>query len=175
MERLDVYEILVKEHEAMLHAYALALVRNHALAEEVVQEAFVQAYVKLSSLQNKGAFPAWLRVIAKNIALAELQRNRKEITFDPQVLDGIEDVFVRFDRPEQGDTWQERVTVVERCFKALPEILHTVCKLHYFEERLARDIAGVLRISLSAVLKRLERARHAIRRCVEKNLRLERA
>ena len=175
MERLDVYEILVKEHEPMLYAYVLALVRDHARAEEVMQEAFVQAYVKLSSLRNKGAFPGWLRAIARNIALTELQKNRKEVTFDPQVLDGIEDVFVRFDRPERGDTWQERVSVVERCFKALPETLRGVCRLHYLEEHLAKDIARMLGITLSAVLKRLERARQAIRRCVEKNLRLERA
>jgi RNA polymerase sigma-70 factor (ECF subfamily) len=173
MKALDVYEVLVREHERMLHAYLTGLLRDPALAEDVAQEAFIQAYRKLDTLRNKEAFAAWLRAIAKNIALASLKRRGMEIPTDPVVLQGMEEVFNALDSRSLGESWEERAAIVKRCFEALPETLHTVCKLHYFEDRLARDIANALRISLSAVLKRLERSRHAIRECVEKNLRLE--
>jgi RNA polymerase sigma-70 factor (ECF subfamily) len=173
MEALDVYEVLVKEHDGMLQAYLLGIVGDSELAEDIAQEAFIQAYRKLSTLKKKEAFAAWLRTIARNIAFTELRRRGREIATDPEVFQGMEEVFTVFDTRTQGSRWEERVAVVESCFKALPETLSAVCKLHYFEDHLAKDIAGLLRISLSAVLKRLERARHAIRQCVERQLKLE--
>ena len=173
MKALDIYEVLVREHEGMLQAYLMGLVRDPGLAEEIAQEAFIQAYRKFDTLKRKEAFAAWLRTIAKNTAFAALKRRGREIPTDPEVLQGMEEVFSVLDSRELGEDWEQRVAVVKSCFEALPETLHAVCKLHYFEDRLARDIAGLLRISLAAVLKRLERARHAIRQCVEKNLKLE--
>lgn len=173
VKALDVYEVLVREHEGMLHAYLMGLVGDAALAEDISQEAFVQAYRKLSTLKNKEAFAAWLRTIARNIAFAQLKRRGREIPTDPEVLRGMEEVFSSLDDRRLGSQWEERVTVVQRCFEALPETLHSVCTLHYFEDQLAKDIAGVLRISLAAVLKRLERARQALRECVEKHLGLK--
>jgi RNA polymerase sigma-70 factor (ECF subfamily) len=173
MEALEIYEVLVKEHEGMLQAYLLGVVGDSELAEDIAQEAFIQAYRKLATLKKKEAFAAWLRAIARNIAFAELRRRGREIATDPEVIQGMEEVFAVFDSHSKGNRWEERVAVVERCFKALPETLSTVCKLHYFEDHLVKDIANLLRISLSAVLKRLERARNAIRRCVERKLGLE--
>ena len=173
MKALDIYEVLVREHEGMLQAYLMGLVRDPGLAEEIAQEAFIQAYRKFDTLKRKEAFAAWLRIIARNTAFAALKRRGREIPTDPEVLQGMEEVFSVLDSRELGEDWEQRVAVVKSCFEALPETLHAVCKLHYFEDRLARDIAGLLRISLAAVLKRLERARHAIRQCVEKNLKLE--
>lgn len=173
MDAVEIYEVLVREHERMLHAYLLGIVGDSALAEDVAQEAFIQAYRKLPTLKNKEAFGPWLRVIARNIAFATLRQRGREIATDPEVLQGMEEVFAALDSHKLGSTWEERAALVERCFKALPETLHTVCKLHYFEDRLARDIADALRISLSAVLKRLERARNTIRECVERNLGLK--
>ena len=175
MKALDIYEVLVKEHEGMLHAYLLGLVGDSDLAEEIAQEAFIQAYRKLDTLKKKGAFAAWLRVIARNLAFAELRRKGREIATDPEVIQGMEEVFSSFDSQSRGGRWEERVKIVERCFKALPETLGSVCRLHYFEDRLTKDIANVLRISLSAVLKRLERARNSIRECVERQLGLKEA
>jgi RNA polymerase sigma-70 factor (ECF subfamily) len=175
VKALDVYEVLVREHEGMLHAYLMGLMRDPALVEDIAQEAFVQAYRKLSTLKNKEAFGAWLRTIARNIALAALKRRGKEIPTDPEVLRGMEEVFSGLDDSKLGGKWEERVTLVRNCFEDLPETLRDVCTLHYFEDQLAKDIAGVLRISLAAVLKRLERARQAIRQCVEKKLGLGRA
>ena len=54
MKALDIYEVLVKEHEGMLHAYLLGMVGDPELAEEIAQEAFIQAYRKLNTLKKKG-------------------------------------------------------------------------------------------------------------------------
>ena len=173
MQGLDVYEILVKEHEGMLFSYVLSIVGDPGLAEDVVQEAFVQAYRKLDTLKDKEAFSPWLRTIARNMACAELQKKGREVPTDPEIIQGMEDVYGRLDDAATGDTWQERTEVLRSCFEALPDTLRSACHLHYFEDKKTDEVASLLSVGLSAVLKRLERARKAIRRCIEKRLGLE--
>lgn len=173
MDSLDVYEVLVKQHESMLLAYALGLTHDPALAEEVVQEAFVIGFEKLDKLRNKASFAAWIRTIARNLAFAELRRRNREVPVDEQVLSGMDEVFSRFDAPLSDETWDDRVKVIRECFDHLPEKLRDVTRLHYFEDLSLRQITERLAVSLDAVKKRLERARDAIRDCAEKRLSLE--
>jgi RNA polymerase sigma-70 factor (ECF subfamily) len=172
MDPVDLYEILVREHEAMLFAYVLALVRDSALAEDITQEAFVIGFRKLDTLRRKEAFAAWLRTIARNLAYAELRRRQREVAWDDTVAVGMEDVFHPFDQSQVGETWEDRIRILEECFKRLPDVLREVCRLHYFEDRAIRQITDMLAVGLDAVKKRLERGRDAIRKCVEKRLNL---
>jgi RNA polymerase sigma-70 factor (ECF subfamily) len=173
MHDIAIYEILVREHEAMLFAYVLGITGEAELSEEVVQAAFVQAYQKLSTLRDKAAFGAWIRTIARNLAFTELKRRGREVTMDAQVIDGMEDVFGGLDANPDGQTWPERAKVVELCYEALSKKLKETCRMHYFDGMKTQSIADQLSTSLAAVLKRLERARDAIRNCVEQKLSLE--
>lgn len=175
MDDLDVYEVLVREHEAMLFAFVMGLVRDPATAEDLCQEAFIQGYRQLSALKEKRLFPSWLRSIARNLAFAYLRRQGREVATDPEVLAGMEEVFAHLEVNVSGALWQERARVVGECLELLPEPLKACCKLHYFESQSTKDIAAALQTSLAAVLKRLERARLSIAKCVEKKLALEEA
>jgi RNA polymerase sigma-70 factor (ECF subfamily) len=174
-EKLHIYEILARQHEPMLLAYVLSLVSDLQLAEDIAQDTFLIAYRKISTLHKPDSFGAWLRGIARWEVLAALRKRGTEIPFEPAVLEGMEDVFASLEQQQTTEKWQERFQVVEDCFRELPEKLHRVCQLHYFEDQKAQDIAAALHIGLSAVLKRLERARDAIRKCVQKRLKMENA
>ena len=173
MSDLDAYEILIREHEQMLQSYLLAMVHDPLLAEDLAQQAFVQAYQKLSTLKKKESFAAWLRTIARNLAFNELKHRKHEVPTDPAVIQGMEDVFRPLDAPGMADTWSERVRAVELCFGKLSETLRQTCSLHYMKDMKVKHIAEELSVSIAAVLKRLERGRTAVRRCVEKQLGLE--
>jgi RNA polymerase sigma-70 factor (ECF subfamily) len=167
---LDIYEILVREHEQMLFGYLLAFVRDPDLADDLAQRAFVRAYQNLSTLKDRSSFAPWLRSIARNVAINDLKRRAREVPTDPEVLQGMEDVFHALDAPDHGDSWADRVQAVKLCFEKLSEKLRRTCQLHYLEDMKAKDVAQALSMSLSAVLKSLERGRAAIRRCVEMRL-----
>lgn len=173
MKDIEIYEILVREHEAMLQSYVTGLIRDPALVDDICQETFIRGFHALAALKDKGSFPAWIRTIARNLALVELKRHSPERPTDPLVMQGMEDVFVALDENVSGDTWQERVRAVRLCLERLPDTLQACCKMHYLDGTSTKGIAGVLGISLAAVLKRLERARVAIAKCVERRLRLE--
>jgi RNA polymerase sigma factor (sigma-70 family) len=102
MDQLGVYEILVKQNEQMLFAYIMGIIKDPSWAEDIVQEAFVKAYENLASLKNKEAFGSWLRTIARNVALTELKRKKKEITIEPQILIGMKDIFSHVENSLSG-------------------------------------------------------------------------
>jgi RNA polymerase sigma-70 factor (ECF subfamily) len=172
-EKTHIYEILVRQHEPMLLAYVLSLVSDPHLAEDIAQETLLIAYQKISTLKNPNAFGAWLRGIARFEAFAAFRNRGREISFEPAVLEGMEDVFSAMEEQIVSDDWQQRFQVVEDCFQQLPEKLKTVCQLHYLQNEKTQTIADQLQVGLSAILKRLERARDSIRQCVEQRLKLE--
>lgn len=175
MDHVDVYEILVAEHEGMLQAYVLGIVHDRFVAEDICQEAFVTGFQQLSTLKNKAAFPSWLRSIARNLAFAELRRRKLEIPTDPEIIQGMEEVFCALDANVNPKSWQERLQIVAVCVSRLPATFYDCCRLYYYDDRSVKEIAEILDTSLAAVLKRLERARVAITQCVEKQLSLEEA
>lgn len=164
---LHIFEVLAKQHEPMLMAYLHSLVADHKLAEDIAQQALLIAYRKINTLADPAAFPAWLRGIARLEALAAMRRQRRELPVEPDVLQQMDEVYRQIEEENPSGTWEEKFHLVEDCYVRLPETLQTVCRLHYFEDRKAWQIAELLTINLNAVLKRLERARGAIRDCVQ--------
>lgn len=69
----DAYGALVDNYKGMVFAVALNITGSYSDSEDVVQEAFLQAYQKLRSLSNPAKFASWLYTITKRIALRFLQ------------------------------------------------------------------------------------------------------
>jgi len=167
LNSLHIFEVLAKQHESMLVAYLLSLVGDHALAEDLAQQSFLIAYRKIHTLKDPAAFPAWLRGIARLEAFAALRRRGREFPVEPAVVQQMDEAYRQLEEQYPTETWEERFHLVEECFTELPDALQTVCRLHYFENRKAWQIAEVMTLNLNTVLKRLERSRTAIRDCVE--------
>ena len=154
----------------MLLAYVLSFVADHKLAEDVAQQTLLIAYRKIDTLKDPAAFPAWLRGIARLEAFAAMRRRGRELPVAPEILQQMDEAYRQFEEQYPAETWEERFGLVEQCYKRLPDTLQTVCRLHYFEDHKAWEIAEILTINLNAVLKRLERARIAIRDCVRQHM-----
>ncbi|MBN1675108.1 MAG: RNA polymerase sigma factor [Kiritimatiellae bacterium] len=165
------FELLVAEHAPMLVSYLCALTGSRPDAEDLAQETFLKAYRNFERFETKGGnFPGWLRRIGRNLFIDKFRRSKKVVFSDPEILEGIEDMFSGMDRHGTGDTWPEQISSLRECLTRLPEGLGSVCRFHYFEGLTAKIIAGRLGVTLAAVLKRLERARAALRECMERKL-----
>lgn len=169
-DKLHIFEILAREHEPMLMAYILSLIADRTLAEDIAQQTLVVAFRRISTLEKTDSFAAWLRGIARLEVFSTLRKHPAEIPFEPAVLETMDEAFRALEHAPSAETWEDRFKIVEDCFKALPETARQVCQLHYFEDQKAREIAERLQLGLATVLKRLERARQAIKGCVESRL-----
>jgi RNA polymerase sigma-70 factor (ECF subfamily) len=64
---------------------------DHALADDLAQQAFLQAWRNLHGLRDPSAFGGWLKRVAVNVWLAEVQRPRLAFDDNEEVFDGIPD------------------------------------------------------------------------------------
>lgn len=172
-QSLHIFEVLAKQNEPMLMAYLLSMVPDYKLAEDIAQQVLLVAYRKINSLKEPAAFPAWLRGIARLETLTVMRRRGREFPVEPGALQQMDEAYRRIEQQQPASTWEERFELVEECYDRLPDTLQTVCRMHYFEDQKAWQIAEILTVNLNAVLKRLERARCAIRDCVRAKIAAE--
>ena len=146
--------IAIQRHEAMAYAAVFRLLRNHALSEDVCQDAFLRAHLRITSLRQPGAFRGWLRKIAVRLAVEELRRRSEdELTgFEPDTRPGPESVVETLDALERF-----RIQL-----DALPPTQRSVVVLRDVEGFSIRETAEQLDISEGAVKMRLSRARAAL-------------
>src|SRR5215471_19040966 len=74
----DAYRILVERHSQNVFRLAYRMTGNRHDAEEVVQEAFLRAYQKLSQFAARANFGTWVYRIAANYAIDRMRQRRSE-------------------------------------------------------------------------------------------------
>ena len=141
---------LVRQYQRMGLSYAVARVGNSADAEDAVQDAFVDAYVRLNSLREPAAFPGWLRrVVHKH---CDRRTRRKPPRLQPDVRGKM--------LPTADDDGSWLLDAIDE----LPNQQRIVVALHYLGEERQRDVADFLGLPLTTVKKRLHSARARLRK-----------
>ncbi len=147
---------LVEEHYAALYRYAYRLSGSAADAEDLTQEAFCQAQLKLGQLRDPARAKAWLFSILRN---GYLHRTRAEKQRPAVSLDLVGDIPERLPEPlPEVDPDQ-----LQQALNELPEVYRTPIILYYFEEFSYRDIAEQMDLPIGTVMSRLARAKVHLR------------
>ncbi|HEU5196680.1 MAG TPA: sigma-70 family RNA polymerase sigma factor [Methylomirabilota bacterium] len=154
------FTALVGRFQHLAFGYALGLVRDFALAEDVAQEAFVAAWASLPKLETPAAFPGWLRGIVGHCAHRVLRRRVLEAV----PLDGAEGVCAGTADPAAAAERRERAAAMLAAVEALPAALREVTFLHYVHERSHEQIATFLGLPATTVNNRLHAARAQLKR-----------
>ena len=155
------YEVLMRRHNQRVYRAIRAVLRSDADAEDVMQQAYLNAFRHLGQFEGSARFSTWLTRIAVNEALARLRK--------PGRAEGNDDVdFERIESnepdPEQRAVQSELREVMEREVASLPDSFRTVVVLRDVEGMTTSETAEVLGISEDLVKQRLHRARAALRR-----------
>lgn len=154
---------LVGKYQDRLYNTLMHVTGSSEEARDVSQDAFVQAFVKLSSFQRSSAFYTWLYRIAFNLAISR-RRRRKPTASVEQVreLTGQEPLS-RDDAPADGLERQERVNQVQAALATLSEEHRTVLVLREMDGHCYETIAEILELPVGTVRSRLHRARLELR------------
>ena len=172
------FHFLIRPYEQQLYRTALALVKNEAEAEDVVQDAVLKAYRKLASFRGDAKFSTWLIAITLNEARGRLRKESRA------VFDSLDE-----QREGNGDytpaaltDWREvPLAVLEReeiralvqqAIAELPETYREIVTLRDVEQMSVNDTASLLGISVALVKVRLHRARMMLQKRLVPHLRL---
>jgi RNA polymerase sigma-70 factor (ECF subfamily) len=156
---LPAFSELVRRHQGMAVAYALALLRDRDLANDAAQEAFVAAYLGLAQLQEPRAFPGWLRAIVRTHC-GRIARRRP---LGDVPLDEATGLLDQTAAPDERLERQETRAHLLAALAGLPRPHREVLTLFYVEAHSQREIAGALGLPVTTVNARLHAARVALR------------
>ena len=159
------YEPLVEAYQGRIFAFVVGRIRNFSATEDIVQNAFVEAYMHLKSLKSPEKFAGWLRGIALNLSNKWLQQKRPVVSIDDTSRDITPEALEvpLPDLPDEALEKTETKEVVIAAVDALPDIYRESVLLHYMEGMTYPEIAAFLDIPESTVTGRLQVARNRLR------------
>jgi RNA polymerase sigma-70 factor (ECF subfamily) len=164
---------LVELNQDRLYASMLHVTGSPDEAEEVVQEAFIRAFLKIDTFQHNSQFFTWLYRIAFNSALSRRRRKHARVSLDHwRENNGLEvvDQGAAVDAPLLQ---RERVKMVREALRLLTEDHRAILVLREMDDRSYEDIAEILDISIGTVRSRLSRARNQMKLLLEAMQRAE--
>lgn len=162
------FEALVREHAGMLTVYLQSVLGNRSDVDDLFQETMMVAWRRLDDFDHTRPFGPWLRGIAKKLVLAHGRRQGR-VLYNSSVMDRVDARLGQLSS-RQGDTWEEKIEVVQTCVQSLPEHYRTVVSHRYFQQKTVLQVSEALEVSVAAVKKRLQRARSLVLDCIEKKL-----
>jgi RNA polymerase sigma-70 factor, ECF subfamily len=153
------------EHLNGLYGYALVLSRNHAEAEDLVQETFVRAIQAKKVLRQDSNVKSWLFTILRNIWLNQLRKRRN----GPQMIEiESKDDITRAVVDPSKNSYELCVSKMEieqlrTAIQKLPIEFREIIMLREYEDLSYREVANILDCPVGTVMSRLARAREKLR------------
>jgi len=153
----ELFEELVRRHRPSLLRTAQKMLRNHALAEEAVQETLLAAYAKRATFKSQYPFRGWLWTILLNtcrtIARREQRRTDRpgSAAFNDEVLgpQSDNDAF-------SSVVDAERDALLSRHLDRLPDVQADALRLRFFGELTFDEIAAAMDCSLNGAKQRVK-------------------
>ena len=129
----EAFERLISPFSDRLFNTLAQILRNAEAAEDVLQDALVQAYVKLDTYQGKSGFYTWLYRIAVNLAFSYRRRERPMISMDNQKNELGDEPVSTFDPVDADSLRADRAELLHTAIGELPDEFRAVIILREIE------------------------------------------
>ena len=158
---VDAYGVLVESTQTMAYAVALGVLRDSAVAQDAVQQAYLRAFRRLSDLQDPAAFPGWFRRVVITVALNI--RRRKRVTL--LRLDDVPEVPIL---DEAETRWSDRQRhQLGAALLTLTAEERRLCDRRYHGQWSVARLAHHAGVDDATMRKRLQRIRDKLRKEIE--------
>jgi RNA polymerase sigma-70 factor (ECF subfamily) len=148
-----------------LYGYALVLTRNHAEAEDLVQETYLRAMQAMGGLRANSNMRGWFFTILRNIWFNQLRKRRNGPQMvEIEVWDDVANSVVTPSK-DSHDLYVSKMETeqVRAAIQELPVQLREIILLREYEDLSYREIASILHCPVGTVMSRLGRTRAKFR------------
>jgi len=139
---MAVFDSIYYETNSLVFYTILSIVKDKSLAEDLMQDCYLKALQKIHSFKPRYSFKSWIVVIARNLAINEYNRRKKELSFDPSVDDYIFGV---------SESNSEKELLVKEMIENLDPIEREIVLLHVVGDLKHREIADIVKKPLGTV------------------------
>ncbi|MDF1501208.1 MAG: sigma-70 family RNA polymerase sigma factor [Anaerolineales bacterium] len=157
---LPAFGVIVQRYQGSVFNVCYRFMSERQVAEDMTQDAFLRAHQRLDSYDDGRPFGPWIRRVAANLCINELNRNRQLVFSLNEQMDTPNDPIER--GPEQAQVVREQRRRVQEAIIELPPHYRAVIELRHFQELSYKEIARTLSIPLSDVKSHLYRARQTL-------------
>lgn len=161
-QRDELFQSLVEAHGTRLYRFIIKNIGNSSDAQDLAQQAFLEAVRSYSSFKGQSELSTWLYGIAMNLVRNHLSRaphRRYEFT-DESVL---ADLACNTLSPDQAVEQTERMQHLQNALEDLPESMRSILLMVAVDEMSYESAAALLTVPVGTVRSRLSRARAALR------------
>jgi RNA polymerase sigma-70 factor (ECF subfamily) len=162
------FELLMRRHNQRVYRVVRSILRDVDEIEDVIQQAYLQAFTHLDQFGGNARWSTWVCRIAINEALARIRQRGRFVSIDAASEESMADFSKAPNSdPERAVAGREFGHLVERAIDGLPDIYRSVLILREVEEMTTEETAAVLDVEVDVIKTRLHRARAALRASIE--------
>ncbi|CAN7186520.1 RNA polymerase sigma factor [Acidovorax sp. Leaf78] len=162
VERDALFRTLVQAHGVRLHRFIIKNIGNSTDAEDLAQQAFLEAVRSYETFKGQSELSTWLYGIAMNLVRNHLSRaphRRYEFTDESELSEMASDSLT----PAQAVEQAQHMRYLEEAMAELPESMRDILLMVAVDELSYEDAAALLTVPVGTVRSRLSRARSALR------------
>ena len=163
----EAFDALFARHRDTIYAMLLKSTGNSDEADDLMQEAFMKAYLKIGLYNPNYDFGAWIYTIARN-TFVDYNRSRKNNAINPQNIPIETSAAAQASAPTPEEyiiNAQQRL-LIERYIAMLPEDYRRLFELRFLDEYSYEEIAEKLDMKLGTVKTRIFRVRNMMCRLI---------
>jgi len=157
-------QVLFARHNVRVFRFVLRLVSNASVAEDLVNEVFIEVWRQPGKFAGRCRVATWLLAIARNKAITVLRRC-SDAELDEETAMMIEDPS---DDPETTIEKNDRSAILRKCLTQLSPVHREVIDLVYYHEKSVGEVAQIIAAPESTVKTRMFYARNQIEKLLEK-------
>jgi len=157
--------VLFARHNTRVYRFVQRLVSNEALAEDLVNEVFVDVWRDASRFQGKSQVATWILAIARFKALSALRR-RKDDALDEAAAAVIPDTA---DDPEITLQKLDRVAILRECMSHLSRDHREIIDLVYYHDMSVTEVAEIVGVPCNTVKTRVFNARKRMSKLLQQS------
>lgn len=157
----DAFRFLIKKYKDLSYSYAMSIVKDEFVAQEVLQTSFIKAFTKLHTFKENSKFSTWLYRIVVNEAFKVLNKRKKEfVVYDEPAFNteaGTDDMMAKTDLDYQQ-------YYINEALKKLGAKESLALRLFYLEENTISEITDITGWNASNIKVLLHRGRNNMKK-----------
>jgi RNA polymerase sigma-70 factor (ECF subfamily) len=142
------------------------MMNNHEEAEDMLQESFTEAFIKLHTFRYESSFGSWLKRIVVNKCINELKRRKSDLV----LTENIPDNSAANNNSEDLETTKLKVNDVMKAMNELPEGYRIVFSLYLLEGYDHAEISQIMGISESTSKSQFSRAKQRVKEILKTSM-----
>ncbi len=156
-------QALFRRHNVRVYRFALCFVRDEALAEDVVNEVFVDVWRNANRFDGNSQVSTWILAIARFKALSSLRRHKDD------ALDDVEAAAIpdTADDPEIAMQKKDRVAILRECMSHLSLDHREIIDLVYYHEKSIVEVAEIVGVPENTAKTRMFHARQRLSKLLQ--------